>query len=134
MRYEAIRNESFDGVFILNSIVAHYFNMKNPTDEPLIMSTDGFMLVNVVLYLKKNSPLVHPINAQFLKLSTNGLFQHWERRFRDEKYRKQQQQKVPQKLSIEHLEGIFYICGTMYFIAFFVFLFEIIWGAIQRPR
>lgn len=132
MRFKAIKDESFNGVFLYNKVVASYYNMKHPTEEPMIMSTDGFMNVYVVLYLKKNSPLVHPLNMQLHKLRTNGLIQHWRNRYRDAKYRKYQQQRIPKKFSIDHLEGIFYICGIMYFIACLVFLFEIILDAIQR--
>lgn len=122
--YEAIRNKSADSVYVYNEIITHYINKMHPTDKPLTMSKDSFFLLNIVMYLKKGSPLIHPINAHLRQMKTSGLIQHLLNRYRADNYRRLPQRKLPQQLTTDHLVGIFYICGALYLGAFAVFIGE----------
>lgn len=119
---------------MFNEIIANHLNKLHPHEEPLIMSKDSFFLMNIVLYLKKGSPLIHPINTQFHKMKTSGLIDLIVDHYRGVNYKKLPQRKLPQKMTIDHLEGIFYVCAAFYSCAFVVFVLEPLVYTVKRFR
>lgn len=70
-----------------------------------------------------------------LNLASNGLTKHWGDKYRDEKYKKIQRHRVPEKLTLPQLIGIFYVCAVLYSLSFLVFVVEIIlWNIRHRHR
>lgn len=123
-RYDLLHTESFKGVFLASNTLLDFYNRIDIEKEPMIISKDILMFINIVMYLKKGSALKTPIDWQLLRIKENGFRTHLLNKYTSSN-RNDQQQKEPQIMEVEHLIGAFYIGAILYVIAMIVFLLEI---------
>lgn len=99
------------------------------------MFKERIFVTALVIFLKKDSCLLKQFNLHIHNLASTGLLKFWGEKYLEDYSRKIPQQKVPEKLTLSHLEGILYVCVVFYSISFLVFLLEVIlWKIQQRLR
>lgn len=124
--YGSLRDESFRSVFPSTAYHMQIFNRQHIREEPLRLSRDVILHVNLIMYLEKNSPLVESIDTNIHNLYSSGLLSHWANFRREVTAQKYHRHKDPKILTMDEMMGIFYICATLYSIAFIVCIWEII--------
>lgn len=131
--FQLLRNESFRGVVVDTRFRVTHYNRRRPHNERMAMSKDRIFGTSIVMFTKKDYSFVSQLNSHVQNMVSSGLMQYWEYAFLIGKKWKTPQEKVPEKLTLRQLEGIFYICAVLYAISILVFLLEIIvWNL--KPR
>lgn len=114
-----------------SELIISYYNKMHPEKEPTVMFKERMFSSPIVMYVRKDPSLVAQVNLHVRHLESNGLLNYWKETSLDAKKR-ENHQKVPQKLTTSQLEAIFYICVVLYGISTLVFVIEIIVWKIQR--
>lgn len=132
-----MKDPQFLGALTSTEISATYYNRYHRNDVAVVLSKERILLLPIVIYLRKYSCLRSPFNQHVEKLTSGGILEHWINRYTHDKYTHFQMRKTPQVLTLSQLGGIFSICGALYFLAFLVFLMEIVtlkWRCLRNPR
>lgn len=131
-QYELLRTESFKGVFIASKGLIDYYNQMDIEREPMILSKETLINMNIVMYLKKGSALRTPLDEQLLKIKENGIRAHFENDYRLHEQRRIERQKIPEQMTMHHLQGTFHVCAVLYGISLLIFIGEVFVGYIER--
>lgn len=76
------------------------------------------------IYLKKKSCFEPSFSAAIDRFAKHGLIVKWVRDFTATTYKKDD--KIPQPLTLQQIQGIFLICMGFYIIAIIIFILEIV--------
>lgn len=111
------------GVIFTNDVSVHYFNFINKTSRRIYSTRDAVRVNYPVFFFKKQSILLWMFNRKIEDCSESGLILHWKGKYNQN--RRQKDKRGPKKLGIRVILAIMEICGTLYLVAFIVFLLEI---------
>ena len=84
------------------------------------------MTYPVVIYTIKNFYLLESINMKLNLLNAAGLIEFWHSQVVDLRFSKVKVEKSNKKLSLKHLNAVFYIFSLGLFLALVVFTLEIV--------
>lgn len=99
---------------------------RNDASAAVIVSKQRIAMFPIVLYLRKHSCLTEPINDRLRRIINGGLMEHWINKYRDVKYTRIRTIRTPQILTMEQIQGIFYICAVLHAIALVTFIIEVV--------
>lgn len=123
-----ITDSNFSGTVMSKLSQVVYKNRENAmANEKLFKACkEIYMMIPITMFFPKNSYLVKPFNSIILRLQASGLMNFWTSLNEDMKYLNfVSTSKEPQKLTIEHLSGVFQIWIVTCVISLIAFLFEI---------
>lgn len=86
---------------------------------------DGIDTAFQSIYFAKQSSLAAPINWHIANLHSNGMFTRWRIEYSDP-YLYSRIRKMPQILTMDQAEGIFYVCGSLHALAVLIFALELL--------
>lgn len=82
--------------------------------------------LQIGIYFRKNSHLVHSVNKIIAAMLTNGLINYWESELMNAKYLKRQPaSKEPKKLDFDQLAGGLFVLLLGLFLSALVFIIEL---------
>lgn len=106
-----------------------YLNKLNHKSFTYVICREHFLLNPITVYFRKSFYLTDDVNELISMLHANGLIDHWISDYADSKYlmfSQHSSKQEPERLSINHLKGIFIVWLVGISIASFTFLIEIL--------
>lgn len=114
---------------VTTHVNASYFNMQIfHKGHILQVMKERLRSLPLAIYCRKNSFLSFILSDKILELQANGLIYHWSSKFFKKKLLRPSKQifHEPLRLRVGQVLGVLKICGFLYFIAFCVFILEIV--------
>lgn len=102
-------------------------NFYHHTDEV-------FFVLNLVIFLHRQSCLTEEINRYILNFGSSGLLDKWMREFVDESYLTQKIVSSPKKLEFEQLLGCFELLAIGFIISGTAFVLEVLSNCFFKIR
>lgn len=126
------RNEWNQAVYVTSEIAKYYFNRftRDNFIERIPLSKDRLWTAYINFYMPKTSCLERPFSDIIRKLIKHGLVRKYIMDYTDTTGSRPSE-RDQQILTLEHIQGIFYICFGLYSVAFIIFLFEVLIGRFQ---
>lgn len=78
-----------------------------------------------VMYLSKQSCLTNEINNKLQYIEAAGLIEKWTSEYKETRF-SNSDERVPRKLNLTHLFGVFQVYGLLLGVAFVAFIIEIV--------
>lgn len=117
----------FKGAFVSSEDHVAYWNKLGFPNEFYTICNTKIKVINLCIYMRKNSCLTAEINRQILGFNANGLMRIWALQYIDRAYLKERvKDPEPQQLQINQLLGGFQLYAGGIAIGFVVFILEII--------
>lgn len=126
--FKLLKDPTLTAVYTVSQIRATYYNMlhrKDP-DAAVVMAKQRLALFPIVFYLRKHSCLTEPINVQLTNIASSGLMKYWMNQYNDAKYTRIRNVRIPQILTLQQIQGIFYIYAVLHAVALVTFVIEIV--------
>lgn len=119
------KSELHDAVYTTTDISIGYFNMlsKGTLSDIVPVSKQQIITAFLTLIMRKNSCLTPSFDSLIDKVVTHGFIRKWINEIRMP-LSMQKKKKLPQILTLNQVQGIFYICGVLYVVATVVFIWE----------
>lgn len=117
-------------VYVTGKETQSYYNKFATEHIPL--SKDRLWTAYLHFFMPKTSCFRSPFNGILRKFVQHGLVQKWINDYAATGSKMNNRDQ--QILKLEHIQGIFYICFGIYFVAFVVFLMELLLVYIRRPE
>lgn len=127
-RLEVLRNDSFEGVFLISAEVVAAYNKKHRKSGIISLSKERVFLIPLSIIFKMNSCLEPEFDYQVSKFTGNGLIHLWGRIFIDNKFLREPKTKkdTRDRLSIQQIMGVVVILCVMCTLSFLVFCLELL--------
>lgn len=119
---EGFSNGKYDGIIFTVDMIVNHFNSKS--ENRLIDYTDMIRPFTPMFFFPKNSVLIAIFNRKILICQQAGLITHWYGKYTN--VRKRNKQGKIRPLDIPSVLTILKISAFMYFIAFTVFVLEVL--------
>ncbi|CAO1394437.1 unnamed protein product [Diamesa hyperborea] len=117
----------FKGAFVSSEDHVAYWNKLGFPNQFYTICNTKIKVINLCIYMRKNSCLTAEINRQILGFNANGLMRIWALQYIDRAYLKERvKDPEPQQLQINQLLGGFQLYTGGITIGFVVFILEII--------
>lgn len=121
----ASADEWHHSVYVTSEIAKAYFNrfVRDNFNERIPLSKHRLWLSYIHFFMPKSSCLEKPFSDLIIKLNKHGLIDKWIMDYTAIAGFKliEREQQI---LTLDHIQGIFYMCFGLYFLAFIIFLFE----------
>lgn len=123
--YKAVSLRSLTGMLFINE---ENFRTHQNTFS---ICKEYFMSVPVVIFGRKNFYLLRAINKKISIIQAAGLIEYWHSRSIDKRFSKPQVPVVDKILTLQHLSGCFILLTAGLFLAFVIFMIEIVFKIIR---
>lgn len=128
------KHDWYKAVFITSDVAKGYYNKMSMDSfiESIPLSKQKLWTAYLTIHMQKTSCFRKPFSDLITKFHQHGLVRKWVLDYTVTNYKLND--KRPQVLRLEHIQGIFYMCFGLYVVACLIFLCEVYWQHFQMYR